>query len=104
MHLFKTGKYILTPLNNFTTDSSVPCDLGRFLLFINSVARCIQYWFRLMKQPLTGTLKKKKVYKMLYGMLERDCASSSCYNVLHCATMVLVMSGCMVAWDTKRCS
>ena len=87
MHLFKTGKYILTPLNNFTTDSSVLCDLGRFLLFINSVARSIQYWFRLIKQLLTGTLKK--VYKMLYGMLERDCASRNwvaqikfllCYN------------------------
>ena len=61
--------------------------LGRFPLFVNSAARCIQYWFRLRKQPLNRY--SRKAYEMLYGMQDRDCASRTwvaqikfllCYN------------------------
>ena len=47
-------------------------DLGGFPLFGNCGARCIQYWFRPMKQPLNRY--SIKAYEM-YGMQERDCAS-----------------------------
>ena len=43
------------------------------MLFVNSAARCVQYWFRLLKQPLNRY--SRKAYEMLYGMQERDCAS-----------------------------
>ena len=62
-------------------------DSGRFPLFVNSAARCIQYWFRLMKQPLK--MYSRKAYEIVYGMHDRDCASRTlvaqikfllCYN------------------------
>ena len=64
-------------------------DLERFLLFVNSAARCIRYWFRLFKQPLNRY--SRKAYDMLYNVQERDCNSKNwvaqiksllCYNWL----------------------
>ena len=61
-------------------------DLEGFPLFVNSAARCIQYWFRLLKQPLNRY--SRKAYDM-YNMQERDGNSKNwvphikfllCYN------------------------
>ena len=64
---------VLLNVPSYTPNDMVLGDLGRFPLFVNSAARCIQYWFRLMKQPLNRY--SRKAYEMLYGMQERDCAS-----------------------------
>ena len=68
----KTCKLLLN-VPSYTPNDMVLGDLGRFPLFVNSAARCIQYWFRLMKQLLNRY--SRKAYEMLYGMQERDCAS-----------------------------
>ena len=71
----------------YTLHDMVLGDLERFPLFINSAARCVEYWFRLLKKPLNRY--SRKAYAMLYGMKERDCASRNwvaqikfllCYN------------------------
>ena len=52
------------------------------MLFVNSAARCVQYWFRLLKQPLNRY--SRKAYEMLYGMQERDCASRNWVAQIKC--------------------
>ena len=44
--------------------------LGRFPLYIEAAARCLQYWFRLRRQPLCRY--SRKAYDMLYGLQERN--------------------------------
>ena len=62
-------------------------ELERFPLFVNNAARCIRYWFRLLKQPLNRY--SRKAYDMLHNVQERDCNSENwmaqikfllCYN------------------------
>ena len=78
-HLLNVPSYI--------PNHTVLGDLGRFPLFVNSAVRCVQYWFRFLKQPLNRY--SRKACEMLYGMKERDCASRNwvaqikfllCYN------------------------
>ena len=78
---------LLLNVPSYTPNDMVLGDLGRFPLFVNSTARCVQYWFRFLKQPLNRY--SRKAYKMLYGMQERECASRNwvaqikfllCYN------------------------
>ena len=44
--------------------------LGRFPLYIEAAARCLQYWFRLRRQPLCRY--SRRAYDMLYGLQERN--------------------------------
>ena len=78
---------LLLKVPSYTPNDMVLGDLGRFSLFVVSAARCIQYWFRLLKQPLNRY--SRKAYDMLYNMQERDCNSKNwfarikfllCYN------------------------
>ena len=61
---------------SYTPNDIVLGDLGRFPVFVNSAARCIQYRFRLTMQPLNCRYSRK-AYEMLYGMQEKDCASGN---------------------------
>ena len=79
---------LLLNIPSYTPHDMVLGDLGRFSVFVNSAARCIQYWFRLVKQPLNCRYSRK-AYEILYGMQEKDCASRNwvvhikfllCYN------------------------
>jgi hypothetical protein len=44
-------------------------ELGRHPLFINSAARCISYWFRLLKQP--NSRYSRMAYDMLFNLNNR---------------------------------
>ena len=45
-------------------------ELGRFPLYIQAAALCLQYWFRLRRQPLCRY--SRKAYDMLYGVQETN--------------------------------
>ena len=66
---------LLLNVPSCTPNDMVLGDLGRFPLLVISAARCIQYWFRLLKQPLNRY--SRKAYDMLYNMQERDCNSKN---------------------------
>ena len=53
-----------------TPNDMVYGELGRFPLYIQAAARCLQYWFRIRRQPLCRY--SRKAYDLLYGLQERN--------------------------------
>ena len=95
---------LLLNVPSYTPNDMVLGDLGRFLLFVNSAARCVQYLFQLLKQPLNRYSRKRMQCCMVCRRETAQTGTGWRRSSFSCATMVLVMSGCMAAWETKRCS
>lgn len=67
VHLYACKLFVNLPVR--TPNDMVYGELGRYPLAISSAARCIQYWFRLLKQE--DTRYSKMAYLSLLGMHDR---------------------------------
>ena len=67
VHLYACKLFINVPLR--TPNDMIYAEAGRYPLFIESAVRCVQYWFRLLKQD--NSRYPKMAYLSLLAMHER---------------------------------
>ena len=67
MHLYACKLFINVP--TVTPNDMIYGELGRYPLYIEAAAKCIQYWFRVLKQP--ASRYSKMAYQSLLTLHEK---------------------------------
>ena len=97
---FEIKRFLNVPLHS--SNKMIYGETGRFLLFIRTSVKCIEYWLKLTRLPMTTICRQASKMLLLQHEAGRQNWATRIQNIL--AKMVLILFGGAKVWVLRHVS